>query len=140
MTGGLVRARVPAEWEGKLKAARLELLALFRAIDRLPIDARELPQPILHELFNLDGDYAEALSIMDQSSARFDMRRMKRDTGRSLGRLAKTRARFMAYLPSSRRAELEHKVGAVRPTLTEQDAWHSIPGKDPMAGIPLDDE
>jgi hypothetical protein len=140
MGGGLVRRRVPRDWEAKLKSARLELLALFRAIDRLPMDARELHQPTLHELFDLDGDYAEALSILDQSSVKFDMRRMVRDTRRSLGRLSETRARFMFYLTPPREAELEAKVRAVRPTLTEQDAWHSIPGKDPMAGVALDDE
>lgn len=139
MVGGLVRDRVPANLESKLKAGRLDLLALFRAIDRLPMDARELPRRILEELFDLDGDYALALSALEEPAVSIDIRRMMRDTRRSLGRLAETRSRFLGSLPAWRRAQLEAKTRAVRPTLTEQDAWHSIPGKDPMAGIPLED-
>ena len=136
----LVRSRVPTNWEGKLKAARLDLLALFRSIDRVPIDARELPWSTFDELLDLDGDYAEALSILDQPSTQYDVGRMERDTRRSLARLPRLRSSFMAHFPAARRAQLEEKVALVRPTLTEQDAWHSIPGKDPMAGIPLDDD
>lgn len=139
MIGGLVRDRVPTALEAELKAGRLDLLAFFRAIDRLPMDARELPQRILEELFELDADYAQALSALDEPAVRINIRRMMRDTRRSLGRLAKTRSRFLESLPAWRGAQLEAKTRAVRPTLTEQDAWHSIPGKDPMAGIPLED-
>jgi hypothetical protein len=92
------------------------------------------------ELLDLDGDYAEALSILDQPSILYDDRRMERDTRRSLSRLPRLRSSFMAHFPAARREQLEEKVRLVRPTLTEQDAWHSIPGKDPMAGIPLDDD
>jgi len=134
MTGRLVRTRVPASWEKKLKLARLDLLALFRAIDQLPIDARELHQQTLHELFDIDGDCAEALWILDEPAVKFDMRRMMRDTRASLGCLAETRDRLMFYLTPPRQAALEDKVRAVRATLTEQDAWHAIPGKDPTAG------
>lgn len=139
MIDGRVRDRAPADLEDKLKAGRLDLLALFRAIDRLPMDARELPRLVLDELFDLDGDYAEALSVLDDPAVSIDVRRMLRDTRRALCRLTETRARFLGSLPWTRRAQLEEKTRAVRPTLTEQDAWHSIPGKDPMAGIPLDD-
>jgi hypothetical protein len=140
MVGRQVRSRVPRDWEETLKSARIELLALFRAIDRLPLDARELHQPTLHELFDIDGDCAEALWILDEPSEKFDMGRMMRDTRRSLGRLAETRARLIFYLPPPRAAELEAKVQAVRATLTAQDGWHAIPGKDPTAGEPLGDE
>lgn len=131
---------MPAGWEDGLKTARIELLALFRAIDQLPMDARELHQPTLNELFDLDGDYAEALWVLDEPAAKVDVRRMMRDTRRALGRLAETRARFMFYLPPPRAAALEAKVQLMRQTLSPQDAWHAIPGKDPTAGMPLDHE
>ncbi len=136
----LVRGRVPPDWESKLKGARLDLLALFRSIDRLRMDARELPRSTFDELLDLDGDYAEALSILDSPASQYDIGRMTRDTRRSLGRLSRLRSSFMAHFPAARRVQLEEKVRVVRPTLTDQDAWHSIPGKDPMAGIPLDDD
>ena len=46
----------------------------------------------------------------------------------------------MFYLSPPRAAALEAKVQLVRQTLSPQDAWHAIPGKDPTAGMPLDHE
>jgi len=135
---GQVREHVASGLEEKLKAARLDLLALFGAIDRLKIDARELHWPTLEGLFELDGDYAQALSALDEQAARIDIGRMLRDTRRSLGSLAGTRARFLGKLPAARRGQLEAEALAVRPTLSAQDAWHSVPGKGPMAGNPFD--
>lgn len=136
MIGGLVRDAVPEGLEARLKASRLDLLALFRAIDQLHMDARELPQPILHELFDLDGDYALALTALDEARLTIDVRAMLRDTRRSLGRLAETRSRFLGSLPMGRRTMLEDQTRRVRPTLRPEDAYHSMPGKDPHAGEP----
>jgi hypothetical protein len=55
-----VRDLVPPNLEPELEAARLELLALFRALDRLDLTAGEIPQDLLRELFELDADFAEA--------------------------------------------------------------------------------
>lgn len=136
MIGGFVRDAVPETLDGRLKASRLDLLAFFRAIDQLHMDARELPQPILEELFDLDADYAQALTALDYPRVKIDVRRMLRDTRRSLNRLVETRARFLSSLPAGRRAALEEQTTRVRPTLRPEDAYHSIPGKDPHAGEP----
>lgn len=136
MVGGLVRDAVPEGLEDRLKASRLALLAFFRAIDQLHMDARELPQPILHELFELDGDYAQALTALEQPRVEINVRAMLRDTRRSLGLLAETRSRFLGSLPMARRAALQEQTRRVRPTLRAEDAYHSIPGKDPHSGEP----
>ena len=75
-----VRHYVPAQMESQLQGARMDLLALFRSLDRIPLPAHEIPQPILEELFELDGDYAEALAILDEPAIGFDIQAMLRDT------------------------------------------------------------
>jgi hypothetical protein len=44
-----------------LGRSRLYLPALFRALDRMDLSAREIPQGLLQQLFERDADYAEAL-------------------------------------------------------------------------------
>jgi len=129
----LVRRRVPKGLEGRLEAARLELLALFRAIDELDMSANELPQGLLQELFGLDGDYAEALSVLDSPVGEINVRAMLRDTRMSLARLDATRTQFLEWLLPGRREPLEVQRTKVRATLTREDAYHSIPGMDPKA-------
>ena len=45
----------------RLEVARLDLLALFRALDRMDLSPAEIPQRLLRQLFELDADFAEAL-------------------------------------------------------------------------------
>jgi hypothetical protein len=61
---------VHVDLRSRLEAARLDLLALFRALDRMDLTAREIPQLILRQLFELDADYAEALWIFLSCSNR----------------------------------------------------------------------
>jgi len=55
------RRKSPGDLGARLEAARLDLLALFRALDRMHLSAGEIPQRLLRQLFELDADYAEAL-------------------------------------------------------------------------------
>jgi len=52
--------RSPPEISGDLRArlevARLDLLALFRALDRMDLSAEEIPQRLLRQLFEKDAD------------------------------------------------------------------------------------
>jgi hypothetical protein len=48
----------PDNLRARLEGARLDLLALFRALDRMDLSAAEIPQRLLRQLFELDGDYA----------------------------------------------------------------------------------
>jgi hypothetical protein len=52
----------PGDLRARLEAARLDLLALFRALDRMDLSAQEIPQRLLRQLFERDADYVEALA------------------------------------------------------------------------------
>ncbi len=43
---------VPSALRGRLETARLDLLALFRAIDRMDLSPAEIPQRLLRQLLN----------------------------------------------------------------------------------------
>lgn len=53
--------RIPADLRSRLESARLNLLALFRALDQMDLTPAEIPQRLMRQLFELDADYAEAL-------------------------------------------------------------------------------
>lgn len=48
---------VPAVLRARLEAARLDLLALFRALDRMDLTPSEIPQHLIRQPFELDADY-----------------------------------------------------------------------------------
>ena len=52
---------IPADLRPRLETARLDLLALFRALDRMDLTPAEIPQHLIRQLFELDADYVEAL-------------------------------------------------------------------------------
>src|SRR5574341_62450 len=58
--------QVPADLRARLETARLDLLALFRALDRMDLAPAEIPQRLIRQLFELDADCAEALWALDQ--------------------------------------------------------------------------
>jgi hypothetical protein len=115
-----------------LEAARLELLALFRALDSLRM-ATDLPDE-LHALFELDADFAEALAVLDHPVAGYDLVALQRDTLASLADLASTKAEFLDILDDDERARLDRRVPVVRATLDPREAYNQIPGRDPHAG------
>ena len=67
---------IPAGLRPRLEAARLDLLALFRALDRVDLSPSEIPQRLIRQLFELDADYAEALWALDQKPGTRDLRTM----------------------------------------------------------------
>src|ERR1700691_3365609 len=102
MLGGMAHRSplpIPDELRVRLEVARLDLLALFRALDRMDLSPAEIPQRLLSELFELDADYAEALWTMDQPAAGLDLRAMARDTLAALEQLQSESARFRNHLP-----------------------------------------
>src|SRR5204862_7385237 len=90
---------VPADIRARLEAARLDLLALFRALDRMDLTPSEIPQRLIRQLFELDADYAEALWALDQPSGTLDLKTMLQDTLAALGQLSEASARFRKNLP-----------------------------------------
>ena len=115
----------------RLEAARLELRALYRALDRMLL-AQDLPAG-LRQLQELDADFAEALWVLDQPRGRFNLSAMIEDTLASLNRLPPARARFLASFDDATRAALEDRAQATRMVLASRDAYLEIPGRDPTA-------
>src|SRR5258705_13445169 len=91
---------IPPDLRARLEAARLDLLALFRALDRMDLTPAEIPQRLIRQLFELDADYVEALWALDQPSGSLDLNAMLRDTLAPLEQLPQACARFRKHLPS----------------------------------------
>ncbi len=123
---------IPADLMNRLETARLELLALFRALDQLDLTAEEIPQQELHDLFELDADFAEALFVMDKPPDGLDTKAMVRDTLESLEQMPLAREEFEDLLPSRAHRQFAKVESAIRDGMTVQDAYHSIPGRDPQ--------
>ncbi len=123
---------LPPDLRQRLEGARLELRALFRAADLLLV-GQELSDE-LHQLFELDADFAEVLHLMDLAPRGIDIKAMLRDTEGSFQQVSSARAEFLATLRALDRKRLEAHALTVRPTLALADAYIDIPGRDPNAG------
>jgi hypothetical protein len=109
-----------------VEAARLELLALFRALDRLHL-AQGLP-PLLHELFELDADLAEGLWALEQPRGQLDLKAMTRDTLASLAAIPRVRSEFLGRFDEELRECVAACTVAVRSTLKPEEAYNQLPG------------
>lgn len=123
---------MPADLRARLESARLDLRALFQALDQVFV-AQDLPDE-LHALLELDADFAEALWALDQPTGRLDLAAMTRDTLASLGDVANARERFLRCLDAAEQHRLAARLAIVRMTLRQGDAYLDIPGRDPQAG------
>ena len=122
---------IPSDLRARLELARLDLLALFRALDRMHLSAREIPQRLLRQLFERDADYAEALWALDQPQGRLDRRAMLRDTLTALDQLPLECAQFRKQLPARAHPALEQLELNIRQTLNPNEAYNMVPGRDP---------
>ena len=68
--------QIPADLRTRLETARLDLLALFRALDRMHLTPQQIPQRLIRQLFELDADYAEALWGLDQPPGKLNLHAM----------------------------------------------------------------
>ena len=125
---------LPADFRTRLEAARLDLLALFRALDRMDLTPSEIPQRLIRQLFELDADYAQALWALDQPSGTLDLKTMLRDTLAALQKLPEASARFRKNLPSRVHPTLAQLEDTVRHTLLPTEAYTTVPGRDPQIG------
>lgn len=121
---------VSADLRARLETARLELLALFRALDHMDLSASEIPQRLLRQLFELDADFAEALWALDQPSAA-GPKAMLRHTLAALDRLTPARAQFRKKLPHRAHPILAQLEDVVRKALNPKEAYNMVPGRDP---------
>ena len=122
---------IPADLRARLEVARLDLLALFRALDRMDLSAQEIPQRLLRQLFERDADYAEALWALDQVEGSFDQGAMLRDTLKALDQLPSASAQFRKQLPARVHPTLDQLESSIRKKLNPKEAYNMVPGRDP---------
>ena len=127
-------AEIPVDLRARLERARLGLLALFRALDRMDLSPTEIPQRLLRQLFELDADYVEALWALDQPPANLDLHAMLRDTLAALDQLPEACAQFRAHLPNSAHVSLAQLEITVRRGLSPAEAYSMVPGRSPQNG------
>jgi hypothetical protein len=123
--------QIPEDLRVRLEVARLDLLALFRALDRLDLSAQEIPQRLLRQLLETDADYAEALGALDQVEGRLDRAAMLRDTRKALDQLPSACAQLRRQLPARAHPTLEHLETSIRQKLNPKEAYNMVPGRDP---------
>lgn len=122
--------RLPPDLRARLEAARLETLALLRALDRALIPLSQLPHAELHQLYALDADCAEALWALDQPAGSLDVAAMVRDTLASLQHLPAARDVVRTRAPTPPRVkDLE---SSLRAELDPREAYNDVPGYFPQ--------
>src|SRR5438477_22864 len=92
-TADTVEKHVVPGLRARLEAARLDLLALFRALDSLLLAQRQPPE--LRAIMELDADLAQALAVLDRAPSGLSLPPMVRDTLASLDAIAATRQEFV---------------------------------------------
>jgi hypothetical protein len=122
---------LPGDLRGRLETARLDLLALFRALDRMDLSPKEIPQELLRQLFEKDADYAEALWALDQPERSLDRRAMLGYTLTALDQLPSACALFRKQLPARAHPTLEQLEVRIRKKLNPKEAYNMVPGRDP---------
>ena len=127
-------AEIPADLRARLEKARLDLLALFRTLDRMDLSPAEIPQRLIRQLFELDADYVEALWALDQPPARLDLHAMLRDTRAALDQLPQACATFRTHLPHRSHPLLAKLEIIVRSSLDPAEAYNMVPGRSPQNG------
>ena len=121
----------PTELRPRLEAARIRLLALFRALDQMTLSAQEIPQDLLAALFELDADFAEALWALDQPPGTLDLAAVVHDSCLSLDELDYSCNLFTDSLTQTARSELIRRQDSLLENIHPNEAYNQIPGRDP---------
>ena len=125
---------IPADFRARLEAARLDLLALFRALDRMNLTSQQIPQRLIRQLFELDADYVEALWALDQPPGKLDLHAMLRDTLAALEQLPAACSKLRKNLPPLSHRTLSQLELTIRTNLHPAEAYNMVPGRDPQNG------
>ncbi len=127
------RPAIPPELRPRLENARLNLLSLFRAIDQMFLSPDEIPQDLLHDLFELDADYAEALWALDKPPKSLDFNAMLSDTVAALDGLPDAIIHFLKELQPEVQPELKILKDSLLSSLHPLEAYNQVPGRDPKS-------
>jgi hypothetical protein len=125
-------AAIPVDLRQRLETARLDLLALFRALDRMDLTPSEISQRLIRQLFELDADYVEALWGLDQPPGKLNLAAMLRDTLAALEQLPGASSRLRSNLPPGSHATLSRLEASIRAKLNPAEAYNMVPGRDPQ--------
>ena len=125
---------IPTDLRARLETARLDLLALFRALDRMYLTPQQIPQRLIRQLFELDADYVEALWGLDQPPGKLDLHAMLRDTLAALEQLPAACSRLRKNLPPRSHRALSQLELTIRTSLNPAEAYNMVPGRDPQNG------
>ena len=121
---------LPADLRSRLEVARLDTLALLRALDQALIPLPRLPHVELQQLYQLDADCAEALWALDHPIGSVDVAAMVRDTLASLQHLPAARDVVRTRIPAPARvAALE---SSIRAALDPREAYNDVPDHLPQ--------
>lgn len=126
--------QIPADLRARLETARLDLLAFFRALDRMNLTPQQIPQRLIRQLFELDADYVEALWGLDQPPGKLNLHTMLRDTLAALEQLPEASSRLRKNLPAHAHALLSRLELTIRSNLNPAEAYNMVPGRDPQNG------
>jgi hypothetical protein len=129
---GHIPADIPMELRTQLETARLDLLALFRALDRMSLTPEQIPQRLIRQLFELDADYVEALWGLDQPPGKLNQQAMVRDTLAALQLLPAVCSRFRDNLPPPAHSTLAQLESNIRANLNKAEAYNMVPGRNPQ--------
>jgi hypothetical protein len=127
-------AEIPADLRPRLETARLDLLALFRALDRMHLTPEQIPQRLIRQLFELDADYVEALWGLDQPPGKLNLQAMLRDTLAALDQLPAACSRLRKNLPLRAQPIHAQLELTIRMNLNPAEAYNMVPGRDPQNG------
>lgn len=131
---GRSQVEIPLDLRARLEAARLDLLALFRALDRMHLTPEQIPQRLIQQLFELDADLVEALWGLDQPPRKLNRRAMLRDTLAALEHLPAACSRFRGTLPPHVQPALSQLELTIRVNLNPTEAYNMVPGRDSQNG------
>lgn len=123
---------IPADLRARLETARLDLLALFRALDRMRLTPQQIPQRLIQQLFELDADYVEALWGLDQPPGKLNLHALLRDTLAALEQLPAASSRLRKNLPAHAHTPLSRLELTIRSNLNPAEAYNMVPGRDPQ--------
>lgn len=125
-------ADLQVDLRARLETARLDLLALFRALDRLCLTPDQIPQRLIRQLFELDADYVEALWGLNQPPGKLNLQLMLRDTLAALDQLPTAISKLRKSLPPQTLPTLSQLELAIRAALNPTEAYNMVPGENPQ--------
>ncbi len=118
---------VPTTLRPRLEGARLENLALMRALDRLHLADHLVTHPDMRAFFALEADCGEALAVLHRPpSFAINWRTMVRETEASLRRLPAAREKVRQLIDPADRTQLLALEPILRESIDPAEAYDGL--------------